>query len=113
MALHEILSTMQFLTASFVFLTCVLVAYIGWRMFSIKSYKAAIDNYERSPDKSDWFVKYFLGYVLPIQRSMQRGIISALGDNFISGFYRLAGGILAAFALTGLLIYVYLIVLGR
>lgn len=68
-----------------------LTFYIGWRMVSIRSYRQALEAYEKNPAAADWFVKYFLGYVFPMQRAMHRSMMNGMGDGVVSGFFRLSG----------------------
>lgn len=72
-------------------LLMVLLISFGLQLLGARSFAAALDEYEKNPNKRTFTKRFIFGWQFSLQRKMARASIKALGNTFVTLFYRVAG----------------------
>lgn len=80
----------------------------GRVLISMESVKASLEAFERNPSQASFTDKWILGWQIALQRKITRWSYNALGDRFISAYYRIAG---AFFLVLIVVIWIFVLLL--
>jgi hypothetical protein len=83
-------TTLLIVTVLELLLVAMLVS-MGIQLLRARSFAKALDDFERSPESRTFVKKWLFGWQFKLQRRLARASVRALGNRFVTLFYRVAG----------------------